>query len=115
MKYAVAVFIGAIKAVRINDAPPYFNEPAWRETMPSAAGLNQIRSYAQDAPPAFYEPAWRETMPSAAGLHQTNSFAQADGDAEAGPGPIGGGAGNYAVTSKIIYDNKGYDLPEKVL
>jgi hypothetical protein len=68
MKYAVAVFIGAIKAVRIQqqDAPPFFNEPAWRETMPSAAGLAQ----STDAPPAFNEPAWRETMPSAAGLYQ---------------------------------------------
>ena len=111
MKYAVAVFIGAIKAVRITDAPPFFNEPSWRETFPSAAGLAQNT----DAPPAFNEPAWRETMPSAAGLHQTYSYAQADGDAEAGPGPIGGGGGNYAVTCKIIYDNKGYDLPEKVL
>ena len=71
MKYAVAVFIGAIKAIRLTDGPAFFNEPSWRETMPSAAGLAQ----ALDAPPAFNEPAWRETMPSAAGLHQTNSFA----------------------------------------
>ena len=44
------------------------------------------------------------------GRTHTSFYAQADP-----AGPIGGGAGNYAVTSNIKYDNKGYDLPEKVL
>ena len=39
MKFAVAVLLGATQAVSLQDAPPYFNEPTWRETFPSAAGL----------------------------------------------------------------------------
>ena len=44
MKFAVAVLIGATQAISLNDAPPYFNEPDWRETFPSAAGLVQTGS-----------------------------------------------------------------------
>jgi len=41
MKYAVAVLIGVTEAIRLGDAPNFFNEPSWRETFPSAAGLAQ--------------------------------------------------------------------------
>ena len=34
--------LGASNAVKLNDAPPYFNEPTWRQTWPSAAGLVQL-------------------------------------------------------------------------
>ena len=44
MKFAVAVLIGATQAISLNDAPPYFDEPDWRETFPSAAGLVQTGS-----------------------------------------------------------------------
>merc|ERR1711981_1221544 len=40
MKFAL--FIAAVSAVKINDAPPYFNEPTWNENMPSAAGLLEV-------------------------------------------------------------------------
>ena len=50
------------------------------------------------------------------GRTHTTFYAQAEpAAAEAGPGPIGGGGDNYKVTSAIKFDNKGYDLPEKVL
>ena len=49
------------------------------------------------------------------GRTHTTFYAQADGDADAGAGPIGGGGHNYDVTSKIAYDNNGYAAPEKVL
>ena len=35
---------GASSAVKLNDAPPYFNEPTWNELHPSAAGFVQISS-----------------------------------------------------------------------
>lgn len=41
MKFAVACLLGATSAIALNDAPPYFNEPTWKETFPSAAGLVQ--------------------------------------------------------------------------
>jgi deoxycytidylate deaminase len=44
MKFAVACLLGATSAIALNDAPPYFNEPDWRETFPSAAGLVQTSS-----------------------------------------------------------------------
>merc|ERR1712010_334899 len=43
MKF-VALFLGATAAVKLGDAPPYFNEPTWNERMPSAAGLVQTTS-----------------------------------------------------------------------
>jgi len=50
------------------------------------------------------------------GRTHTTFYAQAEpAAAENSAGPIGGGAGNYAVTSKIEYNNKGYAAPEKVL
>jgi hypothetical protein len=49
------------------------------------------------------------------GRTHTTFYAQAEPAAEEGPGPIGGGGANYGVTSKIIYNNAGYDAPEKVL
>merc|ERR1719476_582766 len=43
MKSAViALFLGATSAVKIGDAPPYFNEPTWNERMASAGGFLQI-------------------------------------------------------------------------
>ena len=41
MKFAVACLIASTSAISLADAPPYFNEPTWRETYPSAAGLVQ--------------------------------------------------------------------------
>jgi len=29
MKYAVSVLLGLTQAVKLNDAPPAFNEPTW--------------------------------------------------------------------------------------
>jgi len=51
------------------------------------------------------------------GRTHTSFYAQADPapKAEAGPGPIGGGGANHAVTSKIVFNNNGYAQPEKVL
>ena len=43
MKSAViALFLGATSAIKMQDAPPYFNEPTWTERMPSAGGFIQI-------------------------------------------------------------------------
>ena len=39
---AIALFLGATSAVRVQDAPPYFNEPTWNERMPSAGGFLQV-------------------------------------------------------------------------
>ena len=46
------------------------------------------------------------------GRTHTSFYAQAEPDSR---GPVGGGAGNYKVTSGIKYDNGGYAAPEKVL
>jgi len=37
----IAALLGATSAVKLNDAPPYFNEPTWQQSWPSAAGLVQ--------------------------------------------------------------------------
>merc|ERR1719515_89629 len=43
MKSAViALFLGAASAIKVQDAPPYFNEPTWNERMASAGGFLQI-------------------------------------------------------------------------
>merc|ERR1719230_1378101 len=42
MKYAIALFLGAASAIKVQDAPPYFNEPTWNERMASAGGFLQI-------------------------------------------------------------------------
>merc|ERR1719201_3188132 len=43
MKSAViALFLGATSAVKMGDAPPYFNEATWNERMPSAGGFLQV-------------------------------------------------------------------------
>merc|ERR1712070_521731 len=43
MKSAViALFLGAASAIKVQDAPPYFNEPTWNERMSSAGGFLQI-------------------------------------------------------------------------
>merc|ERR1712227_258152 len=43
MKSAViALFLGVTSAVKVQDAPPYFNEPTWNERMPSASGFLQV-------------------------------------------------------------------------
>merc|ERR1719421_2226288 len=39
MKYTLLV--AAVSALKVQDAPPYFNQPTWNENMPSAAGLAQ--------------------------------------------------------------------------
>jgi len=44
MKAVVALLIGAVASIKLNDAPPYFNEPTWRQTWPSAAGFVQLDS-----------------------------------------------------------------------
>jgi hypothetical protein len=70
MKYAVAVLLGLAQGVQLNDAPSAFNQPAFNERMPAAAGLGQM------TPPDFREPvdpskqrwAWNETMKSSTGL-----------------------------------------------
>merc|ERR1712167_159781 len=42
MKASVlAALLGATSAVSLNDAPPYFNEPTFGQSWPSAAGLVQ--------------------------------------------------------------------------
>jgi hypothetical protein len=41
MKYSVSVLLGVSQAVKLNDAPPAFNQPAFNERMPAAAGLSQ--------------------------------------------------------------------------
>jgi len=38
----IALFIGATSAVKLQDAPPYFNQPTWNEKFPSAAGFVQL-------------------------------------------------------------------------
>jgi hypothetical protein len=45
MKASVLVaLLGSASAVSLNDAPPYFNEPTWGQTWPSAAGLVQTET-----------------------------------------------------------------------
>ena len=41
---AILALVATSAAVALNDAPPYFNEPAWRQTYPSAAGLVQTEA-----------------------------------------------------------------------
>ena len=43
MKFAFAL-IAATSAVSLNDAPPFFSEPTWRQTWPSASGFVQLDS-----------------------------------------------------------------------
>ena len=43
MKTIIAL-VATAAAVKINDAPSYFNEPTWRQTWPSASGLVQVES-----------------------------------------------------------------------
>ena len=45
----LALFLGAAVAVKLGDAPPYFNEPTWTEKMPSASGLVQTSTSCQAA------------------------------------------------------------------
>jgi len=54
------------------DAPPAFDEPAFRQTWASASGFAQTQTKAgvKDAPDYFNEPTWRQTWPSATGLEQ---------------------------------------------
>merc|ERR1719454_2173929 len=40
----IALFLGANSALKIADAPPYFNEPTWNERMSSAGGFLQINA-----------------------------------------------------------------------
>ena len=41
MKFVLAL-LGASNAVKLGDAPPFFNEPTWKQTWPSASGLVQL-------------------------------------------------------------------------
>ena len=40
----LALFLGSATAVKLNDAPDFFNEPTWRQTWPSASGLVQLET-----------------------------------------------------------------------
>ena len=43
MKAAIIALLAAsTSALRVTDAPPYFNEPTWTEKMPSAGGFVQV-------------------------------------------------------------------------
>ena len=43
MKAAIfALLAASTAAIRMGDAPPYFNEPTWNERMPSAGGFVQV-------------------------------------------------------------------------
>merc|ERR1719424_1056985 len=44
MKSVIALFLGVAAAVKVQDAPPYFNEPTWTERMPSAGGFLQLNA-----------------------------------------------------------------------
>lgn len=41
---AIAALLGAVSAIRVSDADPYFNEGTWNERYQSAAGLVQLNS-----------------------------------------------------------------------
>ena len=41
---SILALIATTAAVKINDAPPHFNEPTWRQTWPSASGLVQTQT-----------------------------------------------------------------------
>ena len=40
----VALLASSTAAIRLGDAPPYFNEPTWNERMPSAGGFVQLNA-----------------------------------------------------------------------
>ena len=40
---SIALLIGAASAIRLNDAPAYFNEKTWDEKHQSAAGFLQLK------------------------------------------------------------------------
>ena len=40
----IALLATSAAALRVSDAPPFFNEPTWTEKMPSAGGFVQINS-----------------------------------------------------------------------
>ena len=40
----LALVASSVAAVRLGDAPPFFNEPTWTEKMPSAGGFLQVSS-----------------------------------------------------------------------
>ena len=48
MKFVLAL-VASAAAVSLNDAPPYFNEPTWRQTWPSASGFVQLEAQTQTA------------------------------------------------------------------
>ena len=43
MKFTLAL-VASAAAVSLSDAPPYFNEPTWRQTWQSASGFVQLES-----------------------------------------------------------------------
>merc|ERR1711934_673047 len=44
MKFALALFLGSTSAIKLGDAPPFFNEPTWNEEMASAGGFLQVNA-----------------------------------------------------------------------
>jgi len=62
----IGLLFASVIAVKLQDAPPYFDEPTWHQTWPSATGL--VQTSVEDAPPYFNEPTWHQTWPSATGL-----------------------------------------------
>ena len=41
---AIAALLGAVSAIRLGDAPPYFNEPTYNQRHPSAGGFVQLQT-----------------------------------------------------------------------
>jgi hypothetical protein len=44
MKSVVALLLASASAIKLSDAPPYFNEPTWTEKFPSASGFVQLNA-----------------------------------------------------------------------
>ena len=42
MRFSIASSLAIAAAVKLDDAPPFFNEPTWNEKMPPAAGFIQL-------------------------------------------------------------------------
>ena len=41
---AIMALLGATSAIKLGDAPPYFNEPTWNQKHPSAGGFVQLET-----------------------------------------------------------------------
>ena len=73
------------------DAPPFFSEPTWKQTWPSAAGLVQL----DDAPPAFDKAPWTTMNTSGAGLTQLRKPGDPVSRSGLGDAPICTGANSH--------------------